>query len=238
MNPRSIAVIASVLIPLCGCSGVRPRPKPGEGTRLAVPYVSDRREQWGPAAVADVLQFQGRSVDAKTLRSIRREVRFTRKPEDVARDLENAGRSLGFEAELVKADLPAIKRELDEGRPVIVVVNTGFSWAPVRGYMVVTGYSDHRRCVYAHWGPMKDHFVSYRQLQADWKKSGNWLLRIEGTETVARADAPPAAPTPPPAPKPAALKPYPFSPRPPAPEVEPPDPAEDSKLPDFIWFSP
>lgn len=229
MNPRSIAVVASLLLPLCACSGIRTRPKPGEETRLKVPYHSDRREQWGPAAVADVLSFWGRPVD---LKAVRRGVRFTRKAEDVALDLEKAGTDHGFKAEMSKADLATIKRELDAGRPVIALVNTGFSWAPVRGYMVITGYSEHRRCIYAHWGPNKDFFVSYRQFETDWKKSGNWLLRIEGRK-LAKAEPLPAINEQPDdisAPETARL--------PRADAALPSPPVEDPPMPELLWLAP
>lgn len=225
MAPRSIAVVASLLISLCACSGLRTRPLPEKETRLKVPYFSDRREQWGPAAVADVLSFWGRPAE---LRTLRRGVGFTRKPEEVALDLETAGRAQGFKAELAKADLAAIKREIDAGRPVIALVNVGFRWIPVRTYVVVTGYSDHRRCIYAHWGPNKDFFVSYRQFEADWRKSGNWLLRVSGTKPeAARIEALPAIEE-----QPAAAR------LPPADAVLPAPPPEDPPMPELLWLAP
>ncbi|HUR56177.1 MAG TPA: hypothetical protein VM029_00600 [Opitutaceae bacterium] len=243
MNHRSMFAAASVSILLSACGGIRPRPRPQEETRLKVPYTSDRREQWGPAAVADVLNFWGHPVELKTLR---REIHFTRKPEDVARDLETVGRGQGFKAELAKGDLPAIKREIDAGRPLIVLVNTGFGWLPVRSYVVITGYSDYRRCLYAHWGPNKDFFVSYRQFAADWRKSGNWLLRVSGAKAVAKQPAvepAPVADIPPPPeitnpPEPPVVRPRSADVRllPPAPP-EPPT-ASENPMPEMLWLSP
>lgn len=223
MNKHAMVAAASILIPLCACGGFRPRPLPEKETRLKVPYVSDRREQWGPAAVADVLGFWGAPVELKTLR---RGVRFTRKPEEVALDLENAGRVHGFKSELTKADLPAIKRELDAGRPVIALVNVGFRLIPLRAYVVVTGYSDHRRCVYAHWGPNKDFYVSYRQFEADWRKSGNWLLRVSGTKMTARAEPLPD------------IKERPAAVRAPPPDAKTPTALEDPQMPELLWLTP
>src|SRR5207249_559104 len=109
MNARSILAVSSLLVLLDACSGLRPRARPGEGKHLTVPYVSDRRQQWGPAALADVLSFWGRETELKDLR---REVRFTGRPEDVALDLKNAARVRGLEAEMVRGDLTTVKQEL------------------------------------------------------------------------------------------------------------------------------
>ena len=237
MKTRSMVAAASILIPLCACSGFRPRPQPGEETRLKVPYFADRREQWGPAAVADVLSFWGKEVEPKALM---REIHFTRDAEDVVRELQKAGRVRGFKAELIEADLRAIKKELDAGRPVIALVNIGFGWLPVRSYAVVTGYSNHRRCVYAHWGPNRDFYVSYRQFESDWGKAGSRLLKVTATKAEPPKTEPPAPPPVAVIPPPADVSPAP----PPAArrrrmeDVDAPAALDAPRPPEMIWLSP
>ena len=242
MNARSILAVSSLPILLGACGGLRPRVQPGEGKHLTVPYVSDRRDEWGPAAMADVLSFWGRENELKNLR---REVRFTGRPDDVALDLKNAALARGLKAEMVTGDLTTVKQELDAGRPVLALVNIGFGWLPVRAYMVVVGYSDFRHCVYAHWGPNKDFYVSYRQFESDWGKAGGWLVRVSGTRTAAvQTESPPLAA----APRAAPVSPqYPavgsaHSPAvvssPPPADVSPPTPPTDAPPPpDMLWFT-
>jgi hypothetical protein len=233
MNARSILAVSSLLV-FGACGGLRPRVQPGEGKHLTVPYVSDRREEWGPAALADVLGFWGRDAE---LNKLRREIRFTGRAEDVALDLKNAALARGLKAEMVTGDLTMVKQELDAGRPVLALVNIGFDWLPVRAYMVVVGYSDFRRCVYAHWGPNKDFFVSYRQFESDWEKAGGWLVRLSGTRPAA---VPPESPTPAPAPRAAPVNPQSpvaASARPPA-DVSPPKPPTDGpRPPNMLWLT-
>jgi len=194
---RSFGVLAVLL--LAGCAGdhrTDARPGSQEGPHLNVPFFADRRDQWGPAALASVLGFWGRAASPGELR---REIYFPKQRRSVALDLRNAARAHGLGAEMATGTLDVLKRELDAGRPVIVMINTGFKLVPVRSYMVVTGYNDWLGGVYAHFGPNKDAFLPYRRFEKDWDMGGRWILLVAENkpapqpEVKAQASAP--APT-------------------------------------------
>ena len=181
MKPRVIHALTAAVLLLAGCAGDHNRGRRAagdEGPHLAVPFFPDRRDQWGPAALAGVLSFWGRPA---TPDSLRKEIHFPKQRGSVALDLKYAARAHGLTAEMSKGTLESLKRELDAGRPPIVYVNTAFRWAPIRSYMVVTGYNDYLHGVYAHFGPNPDFFLSYRQFDADWEKTGRWILLVSQT---------------------------------------------------------
>jgi len=177
-RPRSLAArcLAGGLFLLSGCAGDHSRDaRPGgdEGPQLIVPFFADRRDQWGPAALAGVLGYWRRPASPSDLR---REIHFPKQRGSVALDLRNAARAHGLRAEMSTGTLAGLKTELDAGRPVIVLVNTGFRLVPVRSFMVVTGYNEWLGGVYAHFGPNKDAFLAYSRFEEDWKKAGRWIL--------------------------------------------------------------
>ncbi len=194
MNPRHrLALFSGLILPLAGCAGDHNkgmRPSGNEGPRLAVPFYPDRRDQWGPASLAGVLTFWGHPVTAEDLR---KEIYFPKQPGSVALDLKNAARARGLAAEMSTGTLESLKKELDDGRPVIVQINTGFKYAPIRSFMVVSGYNDWLGGVYAHFGPNKDFFLKYRQFDTDWKKAGRWVLLVSDIKKPeVKAVVPPA----------------------------------------------
>lgn len=209
MNPRHrLAVVSGLVLILAGCAGDHNKGmrKGGEeGPRMVVPFHSDRRDQWGPASLAGILNFWGHPATAEGLR---KEIHFPKQPGSVALDLKNAARARGLAAEMSTGTLESLKKELDAGRPVIVLVNTGFKYAPIRSFMVVSGYNDWLGGVYAHFGPNKDYFLKYRQFDMDWRKAGRWILLVsdqkkpEAKAEAPTADAPPivviSCPPPPP----------------------------------------
>lgn len=194
MNPRPVIALLGVLTLLSGCMGDHKktaRPGGDEGPHLAVPFYADRRDQWGPAALASVLSYWNKPAAPAELR---KEVHFPKQPGSLALDLKYAARARGLEAEMYTGgNLRMLKQDLDEGRPVIVLVNIGFGWLPVRSYMVVTGYNEWLRGVYAHFGPNKDFFLSYSQFEEDWKKAGGWFLRVSEKRPQPRTPPEPVA---------------------------------------------
>jgi len=195
------------LVFLAGCAGHHNkgmRAGGEEGPRLAVPFFPDRRDQWGPASLAGILTFWGHPA---TPEDLRREIHFPKQRGSVALDLKNAARARGLSAEMSTGTLQSLKRELDAGRPVIVLVNIGFRRIPVRSFMVVSGYNDWLGGVYAHFGPNKDFFLKYRQFEKDWKMADNWILLVadkkkpEATAQASETAPPPvvvvSCPTPP-----------------------------------------
>lgn len=207
MASRRVAPVVLLLL-FSGCAGDHNkgmRPGGEEGARLSVPFFADRRDQWGPAALASVLTFWGKPAEPDALR---REIYFPKQRKSVALDLKNAARARGLAAEMATGgDLKALKAELDAGRPVIVFIDTGFKPVPVRSFMVVSGYDDWLGGVYAHFGPNKDQFLKYARFDSDWARTDRWWLRIAKRDPEAVKQASEASAAPPVLPPPAECRP-------------------------------
>lgn len=189
---------SAALLLLSGCAAPHdtgPRKGGKEGPQLTVPFFADRRDQWGPAALASVLSFWGRPTEPEELR---REIHFPKQRGSTALDLRNAAAARGFSAEMSDGSLAMLRQELDAGRPVLVFVNDGVRIWPDEHFMVVTGYNDWLGGVYAHWGPHKYRFLRYKKFDKTWEKTGRWLLVVS---------APPEKPDAKPDPKPQASAP-------------------------------
>jgi hypothetical protein len=196
MRPAPLAVLA--LLAACAAphnTGARAGGK--EGPRLSVPFFADRRDQWGPAALAGVLTFWGKPTEPEQLR---REIYFPKQRGSTALDLRNAALARGLAAEMSGGSLAVLRQELEAGRPVIVLVNDGVRLWPDEHFMVVTGYNDWLGGVYAHWGPHKDYFIRYRKFEKTWEKTGHWILFVSRPATVI-SEAQPAVLCPQPNPK-------------------------------------
>ena len=74
--------------------------------------------------------------------------------------------------------LDSIRLELDSGRPVIAFVDAGIALLPVGHYIVITGYDDRRRRLFAHSGMKRDLGITYDKFKREWKAAGQWALLI------------------------------------------------------------
>jgi hypothetical protein len=93
-------------------------------------------------------------------------------------DLQLAAQARGMSSEMLEGGLPQLKRELDAGHPVIAFVNRGFRFLPVGHFMVVTGYDDGSRSVYAHSGMKKNEPIPYETFLKLWNRTDQWALLI------------------------------------------------------------
>lgn len=142
---------------------------------LGVPFFPDKTDQCGPSALASVLAFWGKPADPKDLK---REIYVAKLGGSLPMDLMIAARAHGLAAEMSSGSLDGIKGNLDAGRPVVVFVNLGWRLIPIGHFLVVTGYDDARRGVYAHSGLKQDAFVTYRTFMKQWDKTGRWALVV------------------------------------------------------------
>lgn len=168
-----------------GCAGFQPRaplPVPqadpaGDPRSLVVPFYPDKTDQCGPAALASVLSFWGRGVDARTLK---KEIYLAHLKGALAIDLLIAAQDRGFQAQLYEGDIEDLKTQVREGRPIIAFINRGTRMFPIGHYVVVTGYSESRRGLFVHSGDTPNRFVPTSRFLKQWEKTSRTTLRIDG----------------------------------------------------------
>lgn len=174
---RSALVLTCCLLSGCVSSRVLADPGAGQvsGVRLTLPFFPDNTDQCGPSALASVLDYWGVPVEPEGLR---KEIYRENLKGSLTVDLLLAAESRGLSAEMLDGGLDRLKRELAAGHPVIAFVNEGFSFYPAGHYLVLTGYDDRRRSVFAHSGLKRDLEIPYRKFDKQWEKMERWALLI------------------------------------------------------------
>ena len=171
-------------------------PQPPERVRLSVPFIRQKGDWCGPAALAMVLKFHGHEASQDEIAARVHTVKGGPSPRPVGAqghpkgggalnlDLKLYARSLGFHAESRSGKLEDIKRELADGRPVICTI------AQKRGlhYLPVVGYDEPKKELLVH---LRRPFASiaFESFQQRWKAAGFWMLTITPPPAEASPDS-------------------------------------------------
>lgn len=140
---------------------------------LDVPFVKQKDDYCGPASLSSVFEYYGVN---QTQDEIAKTIYEPEIKGALITDLENYAKKLGFKTKLFQGSLEDVKRYIDEGRPVILLVDMGFMWVSVPHYIVVIGYDkDH---IYAHTGYESRKAFGYAELDREWAKMGRVGLVI------------------------------------------------------------
>ena len=94
-------------------------------------------------------------------------------------DLAHTAETHGLKVTMVRGDLAMLRAELEAGRPVLAMLNRGYSIMPVDHYIIVTGLDDNRKGFYAHSGGKADQFISSKKLLTQWEKTDFWALQVD-----------------------------------------------------------
>ncbi|MBI5326684.1 MAG: C39 family peptidase [Deltaproteobacteria bacterium] len=140
-----------------------------------VPFFSQERYYCGPASLSSVINFYGVAASEE---EITKEVYNPKLNGAISIDILKYARAKGFDASYYKGSLPEIKKEISAERPVILFVDFGYGFYPVRHYMVAIGYNDEIGYLIAHSGTEKDKTFSYSEIQNAWEKTGFGTILI------------------------------------------------------------
>ena len=170
------AVVALAVGLLSGCTASRaPQAAQGRRVQLDVPFFPDDTDQCGPSALASVLGYWGKPESPARLRE---EIYLAHLKGSLTVDLLLSAERHGLSAEMAEGGLEQLKRQLESGQPLIAFVNVGLRSVPIGHYMVVTGYDDRRRVIFAHSGMKRDRQISYGKFERQWEKTRRWALLI------------------------------------------------------------
>jgi ABC-type bacteriocin/lantibiotic exporter with double-glycine peptidase domain len=139
-----------------------------------VPFYPQETYQCGPVSLAGVLNYLGINIT----------------PDDIAEEIfsESARGTLnidmvlyaqrkGLNAIQYKGSMEDLKKNVESGYPVIVLVDYGFSLYQVNHFMVVVGYNEHG--VIVNSGKDKGKFISTEDFLKAWRKTNYWTLLIK-----------------------------------------------------------
>lgn len=163
-----------VLSFLSSCPGTTPI-KESRPARIIenVPFYPQEIYQCGPASLAGIFNFWGIRVSPEEIAGeiYSRSARGT-----LNLDMVLYAERKGLKAHQYRGSLEDIKRKIDSGYPLIVLVDYGF-WVYQRNhFMIVFGYQDDG--IRVHSGRESDKFVPLKDFLKPWEKTRFWTLLI------------------------------------------------------------
>ncbi len=173
-RPFNLACLVSLLalLSLSGCQSVPPPQSAQVETeqQLVVPFVPQEKYQCGPAALAMMLQWADKPVSADSLVD---EVWLPEREGSLGIELRAAARSRGLMAYPVE-NSEALFRELQAGRPVLVLQNLALRRWPQWHFAVVTGYQEQGNTMVLHSGTDAGKTSQWNRFIRTWARADQW----------------------------------------------------------------
>ncbi len=179
---RPLALLA--LLGLLGCATLAPRsqpPSPEAHILEQVPVRAFEGDHCGSGSLSLVLNANGDSVSDAAL-----DASLPRAPGGgvLSVDLLLAARQRGFDASLVAGDATAIRSEIGDGRPVILMLrllDLPGERKDVYHYVVVDGFDPGRQLFRLQFGDGKVRWAKLDRIERAWKAAGHALLTVRPT---------------------------------------------------------
>jgi len=163
-----------VVISFISCATGREISASGERHIIrGVPFYAQEAYQCGPASLAGVLNFWGVEVRPD---EISKEIFSSSARGTLNIDMVLYAQKRGLNALQYAGNAEDLKKNIDLGRPVIILVGYGFSIYEVDHFMVVTGYYDKGFVVNA--GCEQNRFIDNADFLKIWSKANYWTLLI------------------------------------------------------------
>lgn len=168
-------IIIVTIVSLTSCATEREISKSGRTQIIpGVPFYPQETYQCGPASLAGVLNFWGVGVDPG---EISKEI-FSESAEGTLNiDMVLYAQKKGLYALQYAGNMDDLRKNIDSGHPVIVLVAYGFSLYEVDHFMVVIGYYDNG--VIVNSGREQNKFIDERDFLKIWGKANYWTLLIK-----------------------------------------------------------
>lgn len=167
-----LLIVASPMLSCCAVTKIPESPY----THIIqnVPFYPQEIYQCGPASLAGVLNFWGVKVSPGEIsgKIFSESARGT-----LNLDMVLFTNSMGLNAYQYAGDLNDIKKNINSGFPVIVLVDYGISVFEKSHFMVVKGYNN--QGVIVNSGEKQDYFISDEEFRKVWKRAHYWTLLIQ-----------------------------------------------------------
>ena len=181
----------ALLVLLTGCASIPPSISELPPSVRAIelddtPFYPQERYQCGPAALTTVLAKSGATV---SLGDIVDKVYLPGRQGSLQLELLAATRTEGRLPYLIDGNLAAVWRELESGRPVLVLQNLGVAAIPSWHYAVIVGIDAERGEVVLRSGTEERRVTPIRTYLHTWRRSGYWgMVVLEPGELPASVD--------------------------------------------------
>ena len=165
-----------LLIPALLCFCVKALPVKGPETlRLIqnVPFYPQEAYQCGPASLAGVLNYWGLPVSPEVIAV---EIYSQSAKGTLNVDLVLYAQEKGFKATPYSGSVENVKKNIDSGFPLIVLVDYGFWVYQQNHFMVILGYNEEG--ILANSGRDQHQFIPLRSFLKTWGRTKFWTLLI------------------------------------------------------------
>lgn len=160
----------------CGHKETDPGPTSSIYTIENVPFVKQKDEFCGPAAMATVTAHYGKPVSQQEAAET---VYTPALSGALISDMENYARDRGFTAATENGSLDSLKTLIDQGRPVILLVDKGKWRVSVPHYYVAYGYVNGGESFIVHTGYNEGVEIDSQKLDNEWERMNRLMLVIE-----------------------------------------------------------
>ncbi len=173
--PYRILFSFYLLFLLTSCVTVKEIPE-SKPTRIIenIPFYSQESYQCGPASLASVLNYWGVNV---TPDNIAKEIFSESARGTLNIDMILYTQRMGLDATQYRGSIEDLKKNIESGYPLIVLVDYGFSLYQVNHFMVVVGYNENG--VIVNSGRDKGKFISEKDFIKAWDRTKYWTLLIK-----------------------------------------------------------
>jgi uncharacterized protein YvpB len=173
LRPYSFILIIVVLL-LYSCATTNEIPEAKHPRIIEnVPFYSQETYQCGPASLAGVLNYWGVNV---TPDNIAKEIFSESARGTLNIDMILYTQRMGLNATQYRGGIENLKKNIESGYPLVVLVDYGFSLYQVNHFMVIVGYNENG--VIVNSGRDKDKFISEKDFMKAWERTKFWTLLV------------------------------------------------------------
>ncbi|MBU2062982.1 MAG: PA2778 family cysteine peptidase [Candidatus Omnitrophica bacterium] len=148
---------------------------PTDSVFLDVPFVKQKKNLCGPAALSSMLAYWGYKTSQEEI------AQCIFKPDlggVLNFDLEHYAAKQGLWARGGSADFSRLKQRLQDGVPVIVMEKLHPYFLNRRHYVVIVGFNDKEGFILEHTGRAAYIKRSYNGFLRNWQQADSWMLEV------------------------------------------------------------
>jgi ABC-type bacteriocin/lantibiotic exporter with double-glycine peptidase domain len=142
-----------------------------------VPFYAQETNQCGPSSLAGVMNSWNIPVSPS---EIAKEIYSKSARGTLNMDMVFYAQRKGLVAEQYSGGMDDLRRKIDAGFPLIVLVDKGFSVLEVAHFMVIIGYDE--AGVIANSGRDSGEFIPEKDFLRSWRRTNYWTLLVRPKE--------------------------------------------------------